>query len=67
MSSARLPEIIEHQGRERDREPGEPDRHPAEMAHIGIHRFAAGHREKGGAKNGKADVEVLMDQEIESI
>ena len=35
------------------------------MAHVAIHRFAAGHREKGGAEDGKADVEVLMDQEIE--
>jgi hypothetical protein len=37
------------------------------MAHVGIHGFAAGHREKSGAEDGEADVEVLMDQEIEGI
>ena len=37
------------------------------MTHVGIHRFAARHREKGGAENGEADVEVPVDQEIEGI
>ena len=37
------------------------------MAHVGIHRLAAGHREEGGAEDGEADVEILMDQEIEGI
>ena len=62
-----LAEIIEDQGGQRHREPGEPDRHPAEMAHVGIHRLAAGHRQKGGAEDGEADVEILVDQEIEGI
>ena len=37
------------------------------MAHVGIHRFAAGHRQKGGAEDRKADVEILMDQKVERI
>ncbi len=37
------------------------------MSHIGIHGFAAGHREKGGAEDGEADVKVLVDQEIKGI
>ena len=35
------------------------------MAHVGIHRLAAGHREEGGAEHGEADVEILMQQELE--
>ena len=67
ISSARLAEIIQHQRGQRHREPGEPDRQPAEMAHVGIHRLAAGHGKKRRAENGEADVEVLMDQEVERI
>ena len=37
------------------------------MAHVGIHRFAAGDGEERGAENGEADVEILVDQEIEGI
>ena len=63
----RLPEIVQHQRRQRDGEPGEPDRHPAEMPHVGVHRLAAGHGQEGGAEDGEADVEILVDQEIEGI
>ena len=37
------------------------------MAHVGVHRLATGDGQKCGADNGKADVEVLVDQEIEGI
>ena len=37
------------------------------MAHVGVHRLATGDRQKCGADNGKADVEILVDQEIEGI
>jgi hypothetical protein len=37
------------------------------MPHVCVHGFAAGHREKGGAENGEADVKILVDQEIEGI
>src|SRR5437763_14483656 len=62
-----LPEIVEDKGRKCHREPCEPDRHPAEMTHVGIHRFAARHCEKGGAENGEADAEGPVEQEIEGI
>ena len=63
----RLSEIVQHQCGQRHRKPGEPDRHPSEMPHIGIHRLAAGDGEERGAENGEADVEILVDQEIEGI
>src|SRR5260370_13251931 len=62
-----LSEIVEDEARKGQRKPCEPDRHPAEMTHVGIHRFAACYREKGGAQHREADVEVLMHQEIEGI
>jgi hypothetical protein len=37
------------------------------MAHVGIHRFATSHREKGRAEDREADVEILVQQEIEGI
>ena len=37
------------------------------MAHVGVHRLATGNGQKRSADNGKADVEVLVDQEIEGI
>jgi hypothetical protein len=64
---AGLAEVIEHERGQRDDEPGQPDRHPAEMAHIRVHRFTTCHRQKGGAENGEADMEILVDQEVEGI
>ena len=37
------------------------------MAHVGVHRLATGDGQKCRTDNGKADVEVLVDQEIERI
>jgi len=62
-----LSEVVEHERRERDGEPSEPDRYLTEVSHIGIHGFAAGHREKRGANDGEADMEILVDQKIEGI
>lgn len=62
-----LAEIIQHQRRQADREPGKPDRQAPEMPHIGIHRFAAGHGEEGCAEDREGDVEVLVDQEVEGV
>ena len=63
----RLPKVIQHQRRQRNGEPGEPDRHPPEMAHVGVHRFTAGDRQEGRAEDGEADVEILVDQEVERV
>ena len=62
-----LSEIVEDEARKCHREPCEPDWHPAEMTHVGIHRFAACHREKGCAQDGETDVEIPVDQKIESV
>ena len=37
------------------------------MAHVGVHRLTACHREKGGAQDGETDVEIPVDQKIESV
>ena len=63
----RLPEIVQHQRRQRHGKPGEADWHASEMPHVGIHRLATGHGEERRAKNGEADVEILVDQEIEGV
>src|ERR1700726_1928547 len=41
-----LPEIIERKRRQRHAEPGDTDRQRPEMAHVGIERLAAGHRQE---------------------
>ena len=50
---AALAKIIQDDARQRHREPGEPDRETAEMPHIGIEGFAAGHRKEDRADNGQ--------------
>ena len=62
-----LSEVVEHERRQGNRKPCKPDWHLTKVSHIGIHGFAAGHREKGSAENGEADVEILVDQKIEGI
>jgi len=62
-----LSEVVEHERRQGNRKPCKPDWHLTKVSHIGIHRFAAGHREKGGAEDGEADVKVLVYQEIKGI
>ena len=62
-----LAEVVEHEGGQGDREPRQADRHAAEMAHVGIHRLAARHRQEGGAQDGEADVEIVVEQEVDGI
>ena len=45
-----LAEIVQQQGRQRHEQPGILDRLAAEMAHIGIDRLAARHRQHDGAE-----------------
>ena len=49
-----LAEIIQHQRRQGDEQPGKLDRAFAEMAHIGIERLAARHRQHHRAQATKA-------------
>ena len=50
-----LAEIIQQQRRQRDEEPGIADRLFAEMAHVGIKRLAAGHRQHHRAQRHEGD------------
>ena len=57
-----LPEIVQDKAGQDDGEPAEADRQPAEMAHIGIHRLAAGDGQEGGAEHGETDAGSRMDE-----
>ena len=46
-----LAEVVEQQRREHEREPGEPDRPAAEVAHVGVERLAAGDHEHDRAED----------------
>ena len=54
-----LREIIENQGREDEREPGELDRLAAEVPQIGIERFATGYRQEHKPERHEADEPML--------
>jgi hypothetical protein len=50
-----LPQIVQRQRREDEREPGPLDRTPAEMAKVRIKRFGTGDRQENGAEDDDAD------------
>ena len=54
-----LAEIVERQRRQHEKKPGDLDRPATEMAHIGIERLGAGHRQKDRAEDEKADKPVI--------
>ena len=54
-----LAEIVEHQGRQHKKEPGLPDRLGAEMPHVGVERFRAGHRKNHGPHGHQCQPTVL--------
>ena len=60
-----LAEVVQHQGREHDREPREPDRCAPEMAEVGVHRLAAGDRQEGCAQHGEADRQMRGEKVID--
>ena len=45
-----LAEIVEHQRRQHDAQPGVADRQPAEVAHVGVERLGPGHRQHDGTQ-----------------
>ena len=45
-----LAEIVADQGRQNDEQPGRLDRPASEMAHVGVERLRAGHRQKDAAQ-----------------
>ena len=48
-----LAEVVEHQRRQHQPEPGQPDRPPAEVAHVGVQRLAAGDARTTAPSTGK--------------
>ena len=62
-----LAEIVQHQGRQNDEEPGHPDRDGTEMAEIRVEGLAARHGEKHGREDGKRHRHIRMDHEGERI
>ncbi len=54
--------IVEKQRRQDDGRPGDPDRLAAEMAHVGVHGFSAGHAKKHRTEDGEAR-DAMVDQE----
>ena len=54
-----LAEVVQEQRGQHEREPGQPDRPLAEMAHVRVQRFAAGDDEEHGAEHGEAVPAVL--------
>src|SRR5207237_9524073 len=49
-----LPEIVQHESRKNEDEPRQPNRARAEVSHVGIQRFAAGHGQENSAENEKS-------------
>ena len=47
-----LPSIVEQQSRQHDPVPGGADRITADVAHVSIHCFGAGHRQKDPTEHG---------------
>ena len=57
-----LSEVVEHQGRQHQQVPGQPDRQPAEMAHVGIQRLRPGHGQNDRAQ-GQEGGHAVLDHE----
>ena len=57
-----LAEVVQQQRRQHQREPGEADRPLAEVAHVGIERFAAGDDQEHGAEHREAVPAVLAEE-----
>ncbi len=48
-----LPHVVEHQGRQHECQPADPDRLAPEVAHVGIKRLSPGHRQHNAAHRNK--------------
>ena len=57
-----LAEVVQQQRRQHQREPRHPNRPLAEMAHVGVERFAAGDHQEDGAEHGKPMPAVLHEE-----
>ncbi len=57
-----LPEIVEHQRRHHEREPGAADRRGAEMPHVRVERLGAGDGEDDGAQREEREPRTRADE-----
>ena len=57
-----LSEIIDQQRRQNQRQPSDLDRLAAEMAEIGVERFAAGDHEEHGAERDQPDLAMVVEK-----
>ena len=58
-----LAEVVEQQRRQHERVPGQPDRPPAEVAHVGVQRLAAGDGQHDRAPSDEEAVHAVLDHE----
>ena len=66
-SISALPEVVEEKRRVDDGEPGDPDRQNAEMADVGVHRFAAGNDQHQSAQDQEGIEEIRASQELKAV
>ena len=57
-----LPEVVQDERRQHQREPRQPNRLPAEVAHVGVERLTAGDDEKHGAEHGETHESVRVEE-----
>jgi hypothetical protein len=54
-----LAQVVQHQGGQHQAEPRNPDWLLAEVAHVGVHRLAAGYHQEDRSQHGKTRKPVL--------
>ncbi len=57
-----LAEVVQHQRRQHQQEPGTGDRLATEVAHVGVQRLGAGQRQYGGAEDGDTDAGMRAEE-----
>ena len=57
-----LAEVVEQQGREDECEPGQPDRAGAEMSHVRIEGFPAGHDQENRTEDPEGELAVFQEK-----
>ena len=61
-----LAEVVQHQRRQHQPEPRQADRPPAEVAHVGVERLAAGDRQHDGAEHDES-VPAVVEEEPDGV
>ena len=61
-----LAEIVQHQARQHEAHPGEPDRLRAEMPHVGVQRLGPGDAQHDGAEHDEGQ-HLVLDAELHRV